>query len=168
MSQFLTNIGLGFVDLGIVVLVLLVIMIVLIVLVIVQMRSLKALQRKYLRFMNGSNGRSLEDEIGRILEENARIHQENEENKKEIDHLYDRLENVIQKVGVVKYDAFHQMGGKLSYAVALLDEKNTGLVLNSVHSVDGCYTYVKVVKKGKSDVDLGAEEQKALQQAMGQ
>lgn len=166
MSNFLSSLGLGFVDLGIVVLAMSAVMLVLLILLIVQLRKGRALERKYERFMSGADGRSLEDEIGRILEENAQVHQENADNKKEIDHLYERLESVLQKVGVVKYDAFQQMGGKLSYALALLDEQDNGFVLNSVHSVDGCYTYIKVVRNGKSDVDLGAEEKKALGQAM--
>ena len=58
------------------------------------------------------------------------------------------------------------MGGKLSYALAVLDENDNGYVINSVHSTDGCYSYAKQIEDGKSDIDLGTEEQQALQRAV--
>lgn len=58
------------------------------------------------------------------------------------------------------------MGGKLSFALAMLDGKNTGFVLNAMHSREGCYTYIKEIIKGESYIPLGAEEKKALEQAM--
>ena len=69
-------------------------------------------------------------------------------------------------MGLIKYDAFHEMGGKLSFALAMLDGNNTGFVINSMHSREGCYTYIKEIIDGKSYIPLGAEEQKALNQAM--
>jgi len=77
------------------------------------------------------------------------------------------MEFAYQKCGIVKYDAFKQMGGKLSFSLALLNRKNDGFVLNSVHSSDGCYTYTKEIKDGKSDISLGEEEQQALALAIG-
>ena len=59
------------------------------------------------------------------------------------------------------------MGGNLSFALALLDYTNTGFVLNSVHSREGCYLYLKDVERGETEVLLGAEEQEALEQALG-
>ena len=76
------------------------------------------------------------------------------------------MRSTIQKVGVIKYDAFANMGGMLSYAIALLDENNNGMILNCVHSVDSCYTYTKIVTDGRADVELGAEEAKALKMAL--
>ena len=73
----------------------------------------------------------------------------------------------FQKIGIVKYNAFKGMGGNLSFALALLDYTNTGFVLNSVHSREGCYLYLKDVERGETEVLLGAEEQEALEQALG-
>ena len=72
-----------------------------------------------------------------------------------------------QKFGMVKYNAFKGMGGNLSFAFAMLDLNNTGFVLNSVHSREGCYLYIKTVEKGETDVLLGSEEKEALEQALG-
>ena len=86
--------------------------------------------------------------------------------KKEIRDLYKRLETTFQKIGLVKYDAFQQMGGKLSFSLALLDENNNGVILNSVHSTEGCYSYTKEINAGVSSLTLGKEEEEALRIAM--
>ena len=77
------------------------------------------------------------------------------------------MEKTFQKVGIIKYDAFNQMGGKLSFCLALLDENNNGFILNSVHSTEGCYSYTKQIVEGKSKIDLGKEEEEALKMAIG-
>ena len=64
----------------------------------------------------------------------------------------------LNKYGIVKYDAFNDVGGKLSFALAMLDKENSGFVLNAIHSREGCYTYVKEIVKGESYIVLGEEE----------
>ena len=89
-------------------------------------------------------------------------------NKKDIRKLYKQLEKAFQKCGLVKYDAYQQMGGLLSFSLALLDENNNGLIINSVHSTEGCYTYTKEVRNGVCELELSNEERVALDQAMGE
>ena len=60
------------------------------------------------------------------------------------------------------------MGGKLSFALAMLDGKNNGWVINAMHSREGCYTYVKEIVKGESYVELAEEEAEALDKAIFQ
>ena len=71
-------------------------------------------------------------------------------------------------MGIVKYDAFNQMGGQLSFSLCLLDEKNNGFLMNSVHSAEGCYSYTKEIIGGKSKLELGEEEKQALEEALAQ
>ena len=71
-------------------------------------------------------------------------------------------------MGLIKYDAFSQMGGQLSFSLALLDENNNGFIINSVHSTDGCYSYTKEIKNGECAIALGKEEEEALAIAMGE
>ena len=73
----------------------------------------------------------------------------------------------FQKFGLIKYNAFGGMGGNMSFAIALLDYTNTGFVINSVHSREGCFLYIKDVDAGITEVELGAEERLALEQALG-
>ena len=91
-----------------------------------------------------------------------------EKNKNDIRKLYKKLESAFQKFGLVKYDAFRQMGGQLSFSLALLDENNNGFLINSVHSTEGCYSYTKEIKQGECSISLSEEEVKALELAMGE
>ncbi len=74
----------------------------------------------------------------------------------------------FQKAGIVKYDAFEDTGGNMSFALALLTKKNNGFIFNCVHGGEGCYTYLKEIVKGESYVALGKEEQEALDKAKNQ
>ena len=117
-------------------------------------------------FMRGMDGASLERAFAArfnqmdILEENSRNHMEEIRKIKEVQNI------TLNKVAIVKYDAFKEMGGKLSSALAMLDKENNGFVMNAIHSSDGCYTYVKEIVKGESYVVLGEEEKEALRQAV--
>ena len=70
-----------------------------------------------------------------------------------------------QKKGLVKYDAFREMSGALSYSLALLDKENNGVLISSMYSREGCYTYIKEIIKGESFVVLSEEERSALEEA---
>lgn len=139
---------------------------VLFILVIIQMIQIKNLKKKYKKFMGGKDVKSFEKQIEKIFEDNKYIKDISGDNKRDIRSINKELENCFNKVGIVKYDAFNQMGGMLSFSVALLNEKNDGFILNSVHSTEGCYTYIKEIKSGISEIDLSNEEKNALSQAM--
>ena len=115
---------------------------------------------------NTGTGKRGEDITG-LYEDNDFIKKESDKNRKEIKDIQKRLEYCYQKMGMVKYDAFSQMGGQLSFCLCLLNEKDDGFILNSVQSSDGCYTYTKEVKKGECAITLGAEEKEALDKAIG-
>ena len=165
-SPLFEMIGLGNLDIAWLFIALFVIMITVIVMLAIQMSKLTKLEKKYAKFMKGSNGKSLEKDILALFEENKTISEENEKNRKEIKDLQRQIQYCYQKIGLVKYDAFNQMGGKLSFCLVLLNEKNNGFLLNSVHSSDGCYSYTKEITKGECELSLGEEEQKALDMAM--
>ena len=76
------------------------------------------------------------------------------------------MKSTFQKVGLVKYDAFQEMGGKLSFSLALLNETNDGFIINAMHSREGCYTYIKEIIDGNSVITLADEEKEALDMAM--
>ena len=87
-------------------------------------------------------------------------------NEKEVKEISEKMKTHYQKVGIVKYDAFHEMGGELSFALTMLDENNNGWIFNAMHSREGCYTYVKEIVKGESYVELAEEEAEALDKAI--
>ena len=166
-SEFLSTIGMGSIDIGYILLGLLIILLILIVLVIVQITRFSKLKKRYEKFMRGKNAASLENDIADIFQDMKFLKTSVEKNKKDIRVLYKNMESTFQKVGIIKYDAFNQMGGKLSFSLALLDENDNGFILNSVHSSDGCYSYTKIIKNGKCEINLGEEEKQALDMAMG-
>ena len=166
-NSFFTGMGLGNVDIGIIITVLAVLVIILLVMNILNICSIRKLTKKYNKFMQGKNAKSLENEIVGLFEDNKFMKTAIDRNKKDIRILYKNMEKTFQKMGIIKYDAFNQMGGKLSFCLALLDENNNGFILNSVHSTEGCYSYTKQIVEGKSKIDLGKEEEEALKMAIG-
>ena len=153
--------------------ILMILVAVLAVLVIIQfvklstMRSeIRSLSSRLTRFMRGSDAASLENDIAQMYSDHMKMEAGIQRNREDIYQLQDLLQNAIQRVGIVKYDAFSQMGGNLSFALALLDNNNDGIVLNTVQSTDGCYSYSKVITAGVADVELGKEEREALAKAM--
>ena len=146
--------------LGIVTLILLIIVIVCVV-------QIRKLYRRYDVFMRGKDAETLEDTIFELIDEMKNMKAEDKSNKEDIRALSRSIRGTYQKFGMVKYNAFKGMGGNLSFAFALLDMNNTGFVLNSLHSREGCYLYIKIVEKGETEVLLGSEEKEALEQALG-
>ena len=138
---------------------------ILLVLVIVNMVQTNKLKKKYRSFMAGKNAKSLEDTLITRLEQVDKLLTANAANEKNIKKLFDNMKFTFQKVGLVKYDAFNEMGGKLSFSLALLNESDDGFVMNAVHSREGCYTYVKEIVAGNSIIVLAEEEQEALNMA---
>ncbi len=170
-SSLLNRIGLGSFDPGylfVIVIVFAVLLFVVMILLIVQISKVSKLKKRLDKFIVGKDGLSLEQEIIGLCEDNKFLKNSTEKNKKDIRNLYKRLETVYQKMGLVKYDAFNQMGGQLSFSLALLDENNNGFIINSVHSTEGCYSYTKEIKNGTCAISLGTEEAEALAMAMGE
>lgn len=165
-SSFLESLGLGGLDFGIVLSALVILVFILLVFVIVLGIELGKLKKRYNKFSQGRDGKSLEKEIGEVFSQNVALKELTDKNKRDIKTLFRRMETTFQRVGLVKYDAFPQMGGKLSFSLAMLDEKYNGYIINSVHGSDGCYTYSKEIKAGRCDLELGEEEKKALGMAM--
>lgn len=145
-----------------------VLILVLIVLLAVQISKTSKLKKRLDKFVLGKDGASLEQDIAGLYEDNKFLKTSADKNKKDIRTLYKRMENAYQKMGIVKYDAFNQMGGQLSFSLALLDENNNGFIINSVHSTERCYSYTKEIKNGESSISLGKEEEEALAIAIGE
>lgn len=170
-STFLKQIGLENFDLGylfIGMLIVAVLLLVLLILLIVQIHKVNRLKSRLDKFVLGKDGASLEQDIVALFEDNKFLKSSTDRNKKDIRTLYKRMETAYQKMGLVKYDAFNQMGGQLSFSLALLDENNNGFIINSVHSTEGCYSYTKEIRNGECSISLGNEEAEALAIAVGE
>ena len=152
MSGIFESIG---IDSGIVIIILLILTIILLINVVSSNMRLSRLERKYKLFMRGGDAQSLEKVFVRKFAQ--------------IDRLYEAKEDHDHDISFIKKnlnDAFDDVGGKLSFALALLDKNNTGLILNAVHSRDNCFLYLKEIVKGESYVVLSQEEVEALRKAV--
>lgn len=139
--------------------------VIMLIIMIINMVQIFKLKKRYKIFMSGKNARNLEKTLIERLEQVDELLDANAANEKNIKILFNKMKFTFQKVGLVKYDAFNEMGGKLSFSLALLNEKNDGFVMNAVHSREGCYTYVKEIIDGNSIIVLSPEEQEALNMA---
>lgn len=144
-----------------------IIMVILFILLLVNMGKTNRLRKRYEAFMQGKNAESLEETLTTRIQQIDQLLVSEKKNRQDIERILDTLLHTFQKVGMVKYDAFHEMGGKLSFSLALLDERDNGFVINAMHSREGCYTYIKEILNGNSIIVLADEEKEALNIALG-
>ena len=142
-----------------------VICVALIVAVIVLFKKNKEQKERLDRFLIGQDGDMLEDALNDRFRRIDVLEQKNLANEKDIDDIYSRLQGTYQKMAIVKYDAFTENGGNLSFAIAMLNEKDSGYLMNVMNSRDGSYVYVKEIVNGACEIKLGTEEEKALAKA---
>nr|WP_302598325.1 DUF4446 family protein [uncultured Cellulosilyticum sp.] len=127
--------------------------------------KLKKLQRRFETFMGGDE-LDLEGLLGRYTNDINALLESEKEVRAEMKSVNEKLNYCIQKVGIVRYKAIANTGADLSFAIALLDHQNDGIVLNGIYSRDGSYTYAKPIRNGKSTYNLSDEEIEAIEQAL--
>lgn len=142
------------------------VLLILFILVIINIVQMKKLKKNYRIFMSGKDAKTLEDTLIQRLDQVDSLLESNEENDRNIKVLFKNMQCTYQKMGLIKYDAFHEMGGKLSFSLAMLDMRNNGFIINAMHTREGCYTYIKEIIDGNSVIVLSEEEQEALKRAM--
>lgn len=149
----------------IVIIVLAVLLMALLTVTIILLVKTVKLSKAYRAFMQGSDGVTMESAILSRFKEIDELKEESKYTSEKLNIACETLITAYQKVGIVKYDAFKEMGGKLSFSLCLLDDENNGFILTSMHTREGCYTYIKEIIKGESFVVLAAEERRALEEA---
>ena len=164
-SKILEALGM---DVGILIVSLFVLVLILFILVIGVNMKYTRLKSSYNSFMRGKDGKTLEDSIFERFEELDHLTELTLKNRQAIRKVNEEMRTNYQKVGIVKYDAFHEMGGKLSFALTLLDGNNNGYIINSMHSREGCYNYITEIVKGESYIELSEEEAESLDRAIFQ
>ena len=132
---------------------------------IAQQIKLNKIKKRYEAFMTGKEGKDLEHLLVDRLNQMDQLNEKQISQNQMMEEINDMLKNTYSKLAIVKYDAFKEMGGKLSFAFALLNEKNDGLIFNSMHNREGCYTYIKEIVNGESYILLSDEEKEVLEQA---
>ena len=152
--------GIG-IDPGIVVIVLAILTLISFIASVICFSQYRKLYRRYDMFMRGKDAETLEDTIMELVDETEYLRAKDGDTKRLVDSVVSKAQAGYQKTGIVKYNA------QVLRVIAMLDDNNTGFVLNSVHSREGCYLYLKDVVEGKTEVLLGSEEKEALERALG-
>lgn len=125
------------------------------------------LKNKYNKFMKKiGNGKNIEEDLENYMYRVERVERQNTEIISYCKNLDDEVAKCIQKVGMVRYSAFKDTGSDLSFAVAMLDENNDGVVFNGIYSREMSNIYAKPVKNGVSEYTLSEEEKEAIRRAI--
>lgn len=125
------------------------------------------LNNRYKKFMNKiGNGKNLHEDLENFMNKVDRVEKQNTEIINFCKNLDEDISKCVQKIGIVRYSAFKDMGSDLSFVVALLDEKNNGVVFNGIYSSEMSNIYAKPVEKGTSKYTLSDEEVEAIDKAI--
>ncbi len=124
--------------------------------------KIRKLKNKYNRFMNGNNDVSLEEVLDDCIVKVNGVIEKNKEFSFQISEIERKLYYCVQKVGIVRYNAFDDVGSDLSFSIALLDNNDDGIVISSLYARDSSSTYAKPINSAKSKYALSAEEIKAI------
>ena len=137
-----------------------------VILLIVLIRKQDRLRARMDYFMRGAKREPLEESLRHMVDDNQMMKQQIRTAGTELGRLRAEMQTSYRKTGVVKYNAFPGMAGKMSSSVALLNNENNGIVITSIHGQDGCYTYIKEIMNGKSINPLTKEDEEALKIAI--
>ena len=148
------------------ILAILIILVVLIVFNMIMIVKYNELNERYAKFMRGNNGKSLEDRILERFKDIDTVKEKTNELIMRVGELESARDTSFKKLAVVRYDAYKEMGGKLSYSICLLNDDDDGFIMTGMHNRDSCYTYIKEVIKGNTYVLLSDEEKNVLDEAI--
>ena len=141
--------------------------IILVILYISNNIKLRKITKEYRIFMKKiGKGEDIEENLKGYINRVEKVEKENKEIVKYCEDLNKELAKTIRKVGIVRYNAFKDTGSDLSFALALLNDNNDGVVLNGIYSREMSNIYAKPVEKGKSPYTISEEEKLAIDKAI--
>lgn len=144
-----------------------ILLILLFIFYIINIIKLSKIKKEYKSFMKKiGNGENIQETLEKYIDELEIIKKENNELKNYCNKLDNKVAKCTQKIGLVRYSAFKDTGSDLSFALALLNEKNSGVVLNGIYSMEMSNIYSKPIDKGTSTYTLSEEEKQAINKAI--
>ncbi len=111
-----------------------------------------------------------ENDIIKILSKILKVQNENSESVRVLEKEIKRIDwegrRHVQKVGIIRFNPFKEIGGDHSFALAILDGEDSGVIITCLHTRERTRVYMKGIKKGKSELELSSEEKRALEKAI--
>jgi Protein of unknown function (DUF4446) len=138
---------------------------VILVLALVALVRLRGIARRQARMLRGVSGDSLEELLLDYAKNVTQFRAEMDRALTSSSANTDSLRQTLRRVGLHRYDAFANVGGQQSFSLALLDDANNGLVLSGLYSRQEMRVYAKPIVRGRSEVTLTPEEQRAISEA---
>jgi len=129
------------------------------------LRRWKQFSQRWQQLMRGTEGQSLETILHENLRRLAHIDETLKTQGNHLQRLQSQTDGCLQQVGLIRFDAFDDVGGQQSFSLVLMDTKQDGIVLSGIHSRNDIRVYAKSLDKGQSGVDLSDEEKQAIRQA---
>lgn len=142
------------------------IIILLFIMVIVLFKAVGRVEDRYRRLMRGTNNKNLEEMLLERVDSIEEVHSVSEQALDECKRLEEKMQECIQKVAIMRYKAFEDVGSDLSFSIAMLDDKNDGVILTGIYGRQESTTYAKPIDKGISRYDLSEEELCVLNEAV--
>lgn len=140
------------------------VILILLVLVLICVYVIFKMKKDYIILKNKiGNNKDLDVYLKNYIEEVKEVKKDNSEIKAYYTKLDSDLASCIQKIGLVRYNAFSNVGSDLSFAIALLDRNDNGVVFNGLYGSDSSNIYAKPIKKGESQYQLSSEEKYAIE-----
>lgn len=140
---------------------------VMLIILIVNIASISKLSNKYKKFMRGSKDKNIEELLFDLIDKVDKIEEKSDNVKAIYQNVDNRLKKCIQKVSIIRYKAFDDIGSAaLSFSIALLDAHDDGVILTGIYGRNECTTYAKPVDKGVPKYDLSEEEESVLRDAI--
>ena len=145
---------------------LLIVTVLLFIVVLILLSTVNKLEKKYKKLMKGTTNKNLEELINNKLDDisNAKERAELAINKCEI--LENDIKDCVNKVAIMRYKAFEDVGSDLSFSIAILDSYNDGIILTGIYARNDSTVYAKPIDKGISRYDLSEEEKHVLNEAV--
>lgn len=127
---------------------------------------MKKFKKAYVSLQTFLSGNDMEKLLQSNLREVKKIVQHMLKHESRLDLIEDKLRNGIDRAEIIRFNSFDNMGADLSFAVALLNQEGTGVILTGIHSIEECRVYAKAVDKGETSAKLNAEEKQAIEKAL--
>ena len=128
--------------------------------------SVKKLEKKYRKMMRGVNNKNLEKALNDNLDNIEKALNRSEEAINECKSISNELKGCVNKVAIMRYKAFEDVGSDLSFSIAILDSYNDGVIITGIYSRHDSTTYAKPIDKGRSRYELSEEELHVLNEAI--